>query len=200
MENASKALIMAGEVVIAVLVIGLIVYINVLFGSFSNSMNSKIAESQVSQFNNNFFIYSGRYNITVPEIATIINFAKQTNDSNDLSRTNPEASIYYIDVTIDGKDFFNSSSYIDNDSEYDNSNLKFKQKVNEFLNNNNKLYFTCNCKASVIVDTKQVNIKSQDIDITTDTTTKMVTKINFNTIPETYNITNAYQYSIKNIL
>jgi predicted porin len=75
MENASKALIMAGEIVIAILVIGLIVYINVLFGNFSVSMNSKISESKTAEFNNNFYVYSGRYNITAPEIATIINFA-----------------------------------------------------------------------------------------------------------------------------
>ncbi len=199
MENASKALIMAGEIVIAILVIGLIVYINVLFGNFSASMNSKISESKIAEFNNNFYIYSGRYNITAPEIATIINFAKQTNDNNNLSRTNVENSVYYVDITIDGKDFFNSSDYIEKDSDYSNTDLKFKEKVNQFIQQNNKYYFTCNCKATVIEDIKQVNIKMTDSDITTEPTTKLITKINFNTMSNKYNITNEDTYTIKDI-
>ena len=44
MENASRALIIAGETLIAILVISLIVYSIVVFGKFSSEMNTKIAQ------------------------------------------------------------------------------------------------------------------------------------------------------------
>ena len=39
MDNASNALIMAAEILIAILVLTLIVTVNVVFGSFSRSVN-----------------------------------------------------------------------------------------------------------------------------------------------------------------
>ena len=39
MENSSKALIMAGEILIAILVLSLISYLTVMFGQFSAGMH-----------------------------------------------------------------------------------------------------------------------------------------------------------------
>ena len=59
MENASKALIMAGGVLIGVLIISLAVYLFVSFGQTSAEINSQNAQKQISQFNSQFTSYEG---------------------------------------------------------------------------------------------------------------------------------------------
>ena len=63
MENASKALIMAGGVLIGVLIISLAVYLFVSFGQTSAEINSENSQKQLSQFNAKFTSYEGRNNI-----------------------------------------------------------------------------------------------------------------------------------------
>ena len=59
MENASKALIMAGGVLIGVLIISLAVYLFVSFGQTSAEINSQNAQKQINQFNSQFTSYEG---------------------------------------------------------------------------------------------------------------------------------------------
>ena len=93
MENASKALIIAGEVLIAVLVITFMVSLFVTFGNFSANIHEKLSNEQVIKFNNNFTIYEGRINITAQEIVTAINFAKQANDARELDYDTMTSSV-----------------------------------------------------------------------------------------------------------
>src|SRR5574344_741659 len=168
MENASKALIIAGEVLIGILFISLIVLINTIFGSFSANLNSKMSEAQITEFNNNFYAYNTKINISATQIATIINFAKQQNDYHELKR-NETSSLYYIDVIIDGNSFFNhlneDEGFINLDSDYDNYN-NYIAKVNKFLNANNKKMYSCNCeKAEKSLIDKKITITTKDTDI-----------------------------------
>ena len=80
MENASKALIMAGEILIAVLVLSLAGVLIVRFGKFSSETNSKLVQNKTDEFNNKFYSLSGRINITADEIASLINYVKENND------------------------------------------------------------------------------------------------------------------------
>ena len=105
MENASKALIMAGEILIALLLLGLWVTLTVMMGRFSADMNDRIASDKVAEFNKHFTDYEGRIDISVEEIASIINFAKTSNDNNELSISDAgtsNQSVYWVDVEIDG--------------------------------------------------------------------------------------------------
>ena len=54
MENASKALMMAGGVLIGVLIISLAVYLFADFGSRSASINAQNTEKQLAAFNSKF--------------------------------------------------------------------------------------------------------------------------------------------------
>ena len=65
MENASKALIMAGAILIAIMIISLAVYLFTDFGTTSAEINKENAERQLTQFNTQFTTYLGRNNITV---------------------------------------------------------------------------------------------------------------------------------------
>ena len=76
MENASKALLAAGGVLIAVIIITLIVNIFQNAGKGTNRYNQSIKTDEITIFNSNFTKYLGR-NLTIHEVVTICNFAKQ---------------------------------------------------------------------------------------------------------------------------
>lgn len=143
MENTSKALIMAGETLIAILVIGLFVTINTLFGRFSKNINKQLEASNISVKNAVFMGYEGRVNILVTEVASIINYAKKLNDDNGLK--NAEGKLTYqiynspgfVKVYINGIDYF--AQYI-NSNRYSDSAL-FKEDLNRYMQDNNtKIY------------------------------------------------------------
>ena len=79
MENASKALLMAGGILVGVLILALMV---TLFASanslFSTYDDNKKAEA-VQQFNVNFTQFLGR-ELTVYEVVTISNFVEEHRD------------------------------------------------------------------------------------------------------------------------
>ena len=54
MENASKALIMAGGVLIGVLILSLAAYLFVDLGSTSAEITAQNAEKQITEFNSKF--------------------------------------------------------------------------------------------------------------------------------------------------
>lgn len=79
MENAAKALLIAAEVLIGVLVLSLAVY---LFTSFSQryaEINEQRQEQQLVEFNSTYTRYSNRTDLTIYDITTIISNAKQNN-------------------------------------------------------------------------------------------------------------------------
>lgn len=86
MENASKALVMAGGVLIGVLIMSLAVYLFVDFGSTSAKINAKNAEQQLVEFNSKFTSYEGyrdddgNWKITIYDIITLAGYAKENND------------------------------------------------------------------------------------------------------------------------
>ena len=180
MENASKALIIAGEVLIGIMVLTLMVYIFGAFGNFSSNMHKSMVESQITQFNENFFTYEGRTNITATEIVTIINFAKQSNDSRELSR-NEKTSEYYIRVFVDDTDVFNNKNYIFNDYDY---NEGLTEVLNNFIRNNNTCYFSCNASLEKKGDNLQVNYDKYTNDIVIQEKTGLVNEIHFHKINE----------------
>lgn len=85
MENASKALIMAGGVLIGVLIISLAVYLFIDFGSTSAEINAQNAKKQLAEFNSKFTSYEGykdkdeNWQITIYNIITLAGFAKENN-------------------------------------------------------------------------------------------------------------------------
>ena len=144
MENASKALIIAGGVLIGVLVIGLFVRLTTIFGSFSANVNNKIATDKVAAYNKNFYQYQGRIDITADEIAGLINYARQSNESRKLTNNSEDVNNeFFIHIKIDGS----KTSYNDylanlNSSTY-NDKTAFKKALNQFISDNNTKLFMC---------------------------------------------------------
>lgn len=165
MENASKALIIAGEVLIGVLVLSLAAYIVTQFGLFSRNLNDQISETEISSFNVNFTNFSERTNISMQDIATIINYAKKNNANYEAERGDD----YFVDVTLDG------TSMLD-------------ENINELLDENkNNTYYSCNAVVNSISTTAnpeeiQAKKTDTDTDIVYNENTRRVISINFRTI------------------
>ena len=59
MENASRALIIAGSVLIGVLLLSIGVYIFSMYADYSKGMYEKIEDARNDQFNSQFLKYYG---------------------------------------------------------------------------------------------------------------------------------------------
>ena len=77
MENASKALLMAGGVLVGMLIIVVMVILFNTYGQLGKTYEARITENQIKELNSNFIKFERRNNITIQEIASIANFAKQ---------------------------------------------------------------------------------------------------------------------------
>lgn len=80
MENASKALLMAAGVLIGILVLSLAVYLFITFGASAREVNNRIEESKLTQFNAQFNVYEGRTDVTIYDIISLGNLAKENNE------------------------------------------------------------------------------------------------------------------------
>lgn len=163
MENASKALIISGEILIAILVLSLASYIITQFGSFSKTLNEKMDETKITSFNVKFTNYSGRPNISSQEIATLVNLANQRNQEYNAK----PGDDFYIDVLLDGNSILTTN-------------------INQYLETNkNDTYYYCNLKSLRIIKKDEnlqlVAIPTQE-DIQYNEHTRLVNKINFHTI------------------
>ncbi len=96
MENASRALVMAAGLLIGLLILSLAVYLFANFGSASAETHRQNAEIQINQFNVQFTAYQSRTDITIYDIITVANLARNTNEEYDL--TSQTSSNYYVNV------------------------------------------------------------------------------------------------------
>ena len=76
MENASKALLIAGGILIAMLIISIGVYLYINYSSVGEAYQTRMSSTEIQKFNENFTRYEGRENITIQEIVTLYNFVK----------------------------------------------------------------------------------------------------------------------------
>lgn len=116
MENASKALIMAGGVLVALLVIGVLLLMFNNVGEYQRSQNANKQSSQIAKFNMDFERYTDSKGITGADIVSLIN---KVNDYNRRAYDNENAgessqATNYVDynikmsMTIRGLDTFNN--------------------------------------------------------------------------------------------
>ena len=80
MENATKALLIAGGVLIAVIMVSIAVYLNSLYSDQADQYSETISAVELQKFNSKFDVFIGRDNITAQEIVSVVNLAKQYND------------------------------------------------------------------------------------------------------------------------
>ena len=80
MENASKALLIAGGVLITMIVASLGVYLYSVYHEHSENMLAAMSEKEVSEFNSKFWAFEGR-ELTANELISVLNLARNNNFS-----------------------------------------------------------------------------------------------------------------------
>lgn len=78
MENASNALLMAGGILIALLIIGALVIMGANLQSYQNNNDDLTKLSQIAEFNNQFEPYN-KDNLTLMELKSIYNKIESNN-------------------------------------------------------------------------------------------------------------------------
>ena len=96
MENASRALIIAGGVLIAIIILSLGVYLFVMFSGQAKTYRDIVSVTEIQKFNSKFDAYAGRQDITAQEVASVCNLAKEYNN---VSITVQKATNQAIDVS-----------------------------------------------------------------------------------------------------
>ena len=120
MENASKALIIAGGVLIVILVLTLFAYINTKMGSGTSNLYSRLEDRNITEFNQKFLNYDENNHLRIQEVVSLINMAKNANINNNIGA--------HVDVLVD------NASYLD----------KSTDELNELLMVNADKTYTCN--------------------------------------------------------
>lgn len=133
MENASKALIMAGGILIGVLILTLAAYLFLSFGAKSQEIHSRIDETQLNQYNAQYNIYANRTDVTIYDIISLANLAEE-NKKNNITYSNYTTDYEVIVILIDGGnvDLSNTNEVIKKYSEVNtNGELKYRFKCNK---------------------------------------------------------------------
>lgn len=82
MENASQALIIAGTILIAMIVLSLGVYLVANYSRVGESYEQTQTTTEITKFNTNFTKFIGRTDITAQEIITLKKFAENYDNEN----------------------------------------------------------------------------------------------------------------------
>ena len=108
MENASKALIMAAEVLIGIMIISIMVYLFNTMGQYSAETTKRIEDTQIAQFNEQFYRFYGTsgnnsnpITCTIHDIVGVANLAHQINTSNGFTEEEDASDAsYYIQIDL----------------------------------------------------------------------------------------------------
>lgn len=87
MENASQALIIAGTILIALIILSIGVYLVSNYSRVGQSYEQTKETTEIAKFNSNFTKFENREDITAQEIITLKNFAKNYDNQNGTTTT-----------------------------------------------------------------------------------------------------------------
>lgn len=87
MENASQALIIAGTILIALIILSIGVYLVSNYMKVGQSYEQTKETTEITKFNVNFTKFERREDITAQEIITLKNFAKNYDEKNGTTTT-----------------------------------------------------------------------------------------------------------------
>ena len=114
MENASKALIMAGGILIAMLIIGSLVLLFTSLADYQNNESINAKQSQVAEFNNQYEPFN-KDNLTLNELKSIYN--KIISNNKKYPEYEIETNIEEIYRNIATDDFTNNKIVSEDDKQ-----------------------------------------------------------------------------------
>lgn len=80
MENASKALLIAGGFLLMILLLSLMTFVFSNMAQKSSNIYDRFSESDITEFNQKFLQFEDR-KLGIQEVVTIINTAKEQNEN-----------------------------------------------------------------------------------------------------------------------
>lgn len=113
MENATKALLFAGGILLGMVVLSIGIYFIQSLSKTSNSYVTTLDTIELDKYNSHFNIFMNKDNISPQEIATTIGFAKENYGQTE--------------IVVDGRKCTDSDSFLTN-----NMNCLFKYKNVEY--------------------------------------------------------------------
>ncbi len=81
MENAAKALLISAGVLIGILLLTLFAYVYTHLRNDTSEIYSALNHPEISKFNQKFLNYEGRQDLTIQDVVTIVNLAKDNNEA-----------------------------------------------------------------------------------------------------------------------
>lgn len=130
MENASKALLIAGGVLIAMIIASVGVYLYGVYHEHAENVMNRLTESQITEFNAKFLAFEGR-DLTANELISIINLVRE----NNITRIDSEYRIKIISNNAGGSwsllgqgDFTTMTTTM--------PQIEYERQCTEFLKNN----------------------------------------------------------------
>ena len=85
MENATKALLIAGGILIAMFIISIGVILFNNYKDLGTSYEGSMQTSEIQKFNVKFTKFEGREDITIQEIVSLANYVREYNEKNGTS-------------------------------------------------------------------------------------------------------------------
>ena len=127
MENASKALLMAGGILVGILVLSIAVYLFASYRDIGIAYEQSLSAVEIDKFNSNFTKFEGRDDITIQEIVSTVNFAKQYEE-----QTGTRVKVCINRNELNDKKPMELIKLIENNSSTDEGEIKyFKCGLNE---------------------------------------------------------------------
>ena len=143
MENASKALIIAGTILIGVLLLALMVYLFSGASGLRRAYSNNVNNTRITEFNTKFTKYNitenmydssdGRDYVTIRDIVTLANYAKEFNEG-----LTEEDSVY-IKVSLNNVNISGNSIEDNNKLLKDYMDYKFVSKGVTLDNNTGRI-------------------------------------------------------------
>lgn len=110
MENLSKALLMAGGMLIGILIASLFVYEMLYFSGKAKEYYAEVEKVEVTKFNSEFEKYANKSEITAQDVVSISNYLRYWNSNNPLMPIASTGTVQEINIQSFLKD--NQKNYI----------------------------------------------------------------------------------------
>lgn len=102
MENASKALLMAGGILIALLILGALILLANNLADYQNKQDVSTKESQIAEYNNQFEPYN-KQDLSLMELKSLYNKIESNNKLYPEFKIETNIKEIYTDITKDFK-------------------------------------------------------------------------------------------------
>lgn len=123
MENASKALMIAGGILLAMLTLSLIVYMTTATARMNEAQNERELAEQITEFNKGYEAYNKR-KMYGTDVITVVNKAIDHNRTTEAKDTDP----YYINIIIKTTEEFKTTGIVI-DTSYSSDDKRYQQDM-----------------------------------------------------------------------